>query len=1398
MLKMIAVVCLLERLSLIDAGDLIKAECYRRAAGTLHDRAVFRAACNYGANTTARSRCIEQCNATGVGVYARMTVFGGVTALNWRGSNDTYTLNVETATWIKVATSEPPTASLDGGGLSRASAVKWHTPEGAPMMTLFAGFPDYGVMVPSLSGRYPAVRTLNLRSNMWIPVIATGGVNRPRNRDGHTAVTWQDVTNADPMMTIFGGHWGDFYSDVYTLNLLTSGWIPVTVLGPSPAARTGHTAVVRRDADNEQVMTIFGGKASNTTVLHDVHNFNLRTSTWTEVAISGNAPGRVGHTAILWRDSTDTPLMTIYAGIDDRLDYVETVWTLNLLTAKWTQLATHGTTSSQAQPGRRTGHSAMFWLAPGAGNESLAPTMTVFGGHFGGARFADVWSLNLLNGGWTPLVTTGISPSARTGCSTIVWRDAIGACTLGCAAYYEIAVNNSFCTTPGTWGDGTEDTQAQCKKCPHGTWSDVTNLVSQDQCEGRCSKGKWSNDRGLGSDVVCAGRCSAGKWSDGVGLTSDAQCKPCPRGRYSGAEGLQSEEQCAGMCDSGTFSNQTGLVKPDACTACPVDHVASAGSSNCDVCGLGHVPDARKISCVGCQAGEFKHVTTNASTCVSCPNSSVAMPLSTTCTACKPGEIADATHATCTMCPDGLYSVHCSDVRPCSVAETASNRKATRACRTCPTGATCRSGTLVFDIDTWYNAPASAILDDALETHTCFNEECCEQYDLRSRVKCNTHQGYYGPLCGACDRDHGAMRSGRGCTFCPKPWEIHLSFAVLVLAFVAFIVYLVAQHDFDVPMGVYSAAIQRLGISHVQMLGVLGVFRAKGTKVFNEAISRPSEVVGGSFASLLPVKCLLGSQIYGPFFLNMFMPFIVLVISCVIMVPKMLIERKLRYDRRDQPPPVFKGKLNLPRCVARCKILRASMTKKDVDAWRAPFRPLSRLAGITVFTLFTLFPTLVSSIASIFNCTNDIGGKRYLVADLTVICFEGDHIPVFLFACACFALYAFGIPAAVATATALKTPVICRRKPRCVCSRRSHAKYATIDVRTRFGFLFAGYSTDRSGFVVAWESWVMLRKLAVTLAGSTVSDPYMQILFALLILVISGFLTAYVQPYEFAMLNLLDVAGLFVLIVTQILSIVYFYVESSERPFMDPNELEILVTTLLFLLNVVVIVFFIIAFGVESLALRDKWSKMRCFGGGMRVVKVVTDPAVVDLNLQLDRSADGFWWHHPSGVAVRNRPERSHRADGTPSRDWNWHDENAGSGVSTETPELLQEVEDVESLEVDDGYHWMHTVSHKLTSVENKFADVGGTPCCWEARTPTDVPVQDVPHAEPALQQHRSRETINPLEALALAPPPRNSRFQRGFRKMRWKVRTAMARQRPTRTRDGDDDGFEMPETGAV
>ena len=119
----------------------------------------------------------------------------------------------------------------------------------------------------------------------------------------------------------------------------------------------------------------------------------------------------------------------------------------------------------------------------------------------------------------------------------------------------------------------------------------------------------------------------------------------------------------------------------------------------------------------------------------------------------------------------------------------------------------------------------------------------------------------------------------------------------------------------------------------------------------------------------------------------------------------------------------------------------------------------------------------------------------------------------------------------------------------CNCSRRDGTPwgYRTASFREQFGLLVAGYDTERGSLVMAWEFVVMLRKLFITLAGSLPRDPYLQIMSALVILVGSLTLQALVQPYESRLLNVLDVGSLFVLIVTQALSIMYLYLDAVDE-----------------------------------------------------------------------------------------------------------------------------------------------------------------------------------------------------------------------------------------------------------
>ena len=121
---------------------------------------------------------------------------------------------------------------------------------------------------------------------------------------------------------------------------------------------------------------------------------------------------------------------------------------------------------------------------------------------------------------------------------------------------------------------------------------------------------------------------------------------------------------------------------------------------------------------------------------------------------------------------------------------------------------------------------------------------------------------------------------------------------------------------------------------------------------------------------------------------------------------------------------------------------------------------------------------------------------------------------------------------------------------------------------------------------MAWEPLVvMLRKLFITLAGSLPRDPYIQITIALSILLASITLQALVQPYESTLVNVLDVISLFVLIVTQVLSIVYLHLDTKtgELPLdLTKSDIEIIVTLLLFAMNITVIVMLLAAWVIRT------------------------------------------------------------------------------------------------------------------------------------------------------------------------------------------------------------------------
>ena len=241
----------------------------------------------------------------------------------------------------------------------------------------------------------------------------------------------------------------------------------------------------------------------------------------------------------------------------------------------------------------------------------------------------------------------------------------------------------------------------------------------------------------------------------------------------------------------------------------------------------------------------------------------------------------------------------------------------------------------------------------------------------------------------------------------------------------------------------------------------------------------------------------------------------------------------------------------------------------------------------------------------------------------------------------------------------------------------------------------------------------MARKLAVALAGSLVRDPYLQILTALLSLVVSALATAFVQPYETWWLNLLDTLGLFALIVTQILSIVYFYAETAEYPFMDPMALSIIVTVILFAINAATVLAFVLCLGMEFFSVRKK-----CIAQRRAVLKVasraVSDAALADLQSGAaagDHDPTHFW-AYPGSLADVAVPRAPTKLVG--SALWLWRDESLGAAVSASEPQLLLLLGKAPGTDVKvtlapgESYRTMHKGTHELSATETELDDVGG------------------------------------------------------------------------------------------
>jgi len=201
-------------------------------------------------------------------------IFGGHDGSVYR--NDLLVFNMETRSWQ---------ADLDvrGDGPSPrdAHAAVVHK----EWMYVFGGYD---------SKRYLAdFHRFHLEECAWSVVRCIGSAPTPRG--GHTAVVHRD------RMLVFGGCDGwNYFNDCFTFDFIAAEWAPVRVTGTAPGPRSAPASVIH---EGQGAMYVFGGY-DGARSLNDLFRFDLASSQWSQVRVTGQPPSpRGGHTAVVYGDT---------------------------------------------------------------------------------------------------------------------------------------------------------------------------------------------------------------------------------------------------------------------------------------------------------------------------------------------------------------------------------------------------------------------------------------------------------------------------------------------------------------------------------------------------------------------------------------------------------------------------------------------------------------------------------------------------------------------------------------------------------------------------------------------------------------------------------------------------------------------------------------------------------------------------------------------------------------------------------------------------------------------------------------------------------------------------------------------------------------------------------------
>ena len=581
-----------------------------------------------------------------------------------------------------------------------------------------------------------------------------------------------------------------------------------------------------------------------------------------------------------------------------------------------------------------------------------------------------------------------------------------------------------------------------------------------------------------------------------------------------------------------------------------------------------------------------------------CPSGSQPNQDRTQCLQCRKSEYSDGGGEPCRSCP--------------AVGAVCANGQLSLAPAYYPAETRLLGGTLAMQ---WYVNADSVF-------YPCWNAEACVLNTSTRAIACAA--GYAGPLCGVCDDGSasGTQYVGTG-TECIECWPTALNVTLLSFASLLLLALLTYVAAFQrVKAASPLKIVIRIGVTYVQMLASLGLFRAQATETFR-AVVGVTQSVGSSIAAAPPLQCTFRMNFYARFIFDMGLPFFTVPVAAACAACVLLIRacKGTIPDAKQLPQPstplgsqphgstqfvlgswnknplYSKSHKNGGREMSAAEpssskaslsdsvspslqstptthpaIQEFGFTGKTRTAasrnrnWRPVFIRLLRdywkrkeFLAPTVFLMFFFYNSMSATIATMFRCRPEvIDGKQFFATDMSVQCYTPAHVVGMIVTAAAALCFNIGFPLLL------------------LLFLRKHSAHLTrSDIFSKFGFLYQGYSIKRRMY--AWEVLVLIRKFAVVLAASSFQDPWYQAISGIAIVVVSLVLQVRFQPYDVKKFNRLEELVLTALVCTQVTTLIYLRSETvSEDHANDAILSDVIVTGILLLINGVTAVVLIV------------------------------------------------------------------------------------------------------------------------------------------------------------------------------------------------------------------------------